>query len=466
MEDPTAASFPAPKPPPSPPEAWEPLLRIARLADRLLKQFLRTQTASGVVLLVSAAVALVWANSPWAQSYIRLWKMPLGIRVGALSIERPLQWIINDVLMVVFFFVAALEIRRELHHGELSSWRRAMLPAAAALGGMVTPALLYLAIADGASTRAGWGVPTATDIAFAVGVLSLLGKRVPAALRVLLLSIAVMDDLGAVVVIAVFYTSDVAWIYFLVAAGGVAGVFALQRFGVRRKAVYMAPALIAWVGIYKAGVHPTIAGVLVGFATPVRAWMGPTGFKEVRDGFDRLTRSHKEPLSEQELADTLRQVDHARREALSPAASMLGLLSPWVALVIMPLFALANAGVQLGGMTGDSMSIRIALGAAVGLVLGKPIGVMMMSALALRVGVAALPRGLRVSHLLVLAVVAGVGFTMALFIAQLAFVDAKLLAAAKLGVLGASLLAGCLGVGLGRWLLPPAEHTGAAETDV
>ena len=249
--------------PSSPPEAWEPLLRLSRLARRPLERFLEIEAASGILLLVAATTALLWANSPWAASYVHLWHTPLGLRIGAFTFEHSLEWFVNDGLMVIFFFVVGMEIRREIHHGELSEWRRAALPAAAALGGMVAPAVLYLVLAGRPSTRSGWGVPMATDIAFAVGVLALLGKRVPAALRVLLLALAVIDDLGAILVIAVFYSSGVAVSGLLVAAAGLVGVFAMQRLGVRSAFAYVAPALVVWAGIYSAGIHPTVAGVII-----------------------------------------------------------------------------------------------------------------------------------------------------------------------------------------------------------
>jgi NhaA family Na+:H+ antiporter len=228
--------------------------------------------------LLAAAIALAWANSPWAPSYTALFHTPVGIRFGGFAFERSLHWVVNDGLMVIFFFVVGMEIRREVHHGELSEWRRAALPAVAALGGMLAPAALYLVFAGAPPTRSGWGVPMATDIAFAVGILTLLGNRVPAALRVLLLALAVIDDLGAIVVIALFYSSGVAPFGLLITVIGFAGVFAMQWLGVRNKLAYVAPAVVMWAGIYAAGVHPTIAGVIVGLITPVRAWLGPHGF--------------------------------------------------------------------------------------------------------------------------------------------------------------------------------------------
>jgi len=454
--------------PSSPPEAWQPLLRFVRLAGRPLERFLRIEAASGILLLAAAAAALVWANSPWAGSYVRLWHTPIGMRVGPFAFERTLEWFVDDGLMVIFFFVVGLEIRRELHHGELSEWRRATLPAAAALGGMLAPAALYLILASGPPTRSGWGVPMATDIAFAVGILTLLGKRVPAALRVLLLALAVIDDLGAIVVIAFFYSSGVALSGLLVAALGLGGVFAMQRLGVRSKAAYIAPAVVAWAGIHAAGIHPTIAGVIVGLVTPVRAWLGPDGFLVgVRAELERLAstaRTAPGARSSRELSETLRHVDVARREALSPAESLIESLHPWVAFGIMPVFALANAGVSVSGGSLDATSWSVLTGVAVGLIVGKPVGVLLAIWVTLRLRVGALPPGMTLRHLVVLGVVAGVGFTMALFIAQLAFTDARLLAAAKLGVLAASGGAAIVGLGLGRLLLAPAGAPGAALT--
>jgi NhaA family Na+:H+ antiporter len=441
------------------------MLRFARLAGRPLERFLSIEAASGILLLVAAAVALVWANSPWSESYAQLWHTPLGIRIGTFTFDRSLEWCVNDGLMVIFFFVVGMEIRRELHHGELSELRRAALPAAAALGGMLAPAALYLVVAGAPSTRSGWGVPMATDIAFAVGILTLLGKRVPAALRVLLLALAVIDDLGAIVVIAVFYSSGIDLAGLLVAALGLGGVGVMQRLGVRAKLAYVAPSLVAWAGIYAAGIHPTIAGVIIGLVTPVRAWLGPDGFLvDVRKELDHLQEASAASLSSHELAETLRHVDVARREAMSPAESLIETLHPWVAYGIMPIFALANAGVVISGGALDGASWSVVAAVALGLVVGKPAGVLLASWLTLRLGIGTLPKGMTLRHLVVLGVVAGVGFTMALFIAQLAFTDPRLLAAAKLGVLAASGGAAILGLALGRLLLAPVAIDGAALT--
>lgn len=424
---------------------------LLRLLTRPLERFLALEAASGILLIVTAGIALVWANSPWAGAYHHLWHLPVGLRVGTFAFERPLEWLVNDGLMVIFFFVIGLEIRRELDHGELSEFRRAILPAAAALGGMVVPALIYLLVASGETTRSGWGVPMATDIAFAVGVLTLLGKRVPPALRVLLLALAVIDDLGAIVVIGCFYSSGLQLGALSIAAAGIAGIFVLQRFGVRARAVYVVPGLVIWAGVAASGIHPTIAGVVIGLLTPVNAWLGTDGFLA---GMQReLSELASSQLSSHELANRLRQVNALRREAMSPVESLIELLHPWVAFGIMPVFALANAGVTLGGVTFEGDSMRALFGVALGLLVGKPIGVVLACVVLLKLRVAVLPVGLSLRHLVVLGTTAGIGFTMALFVSALAFSDGSLLAAGKLGILAATFVASITALVLGRALL-------------
>jgi len=452
---------------PRPPEAWAPLVRIARIATRPLERFLGIEAASGILLLTATAVALAFANSDWSDAYTAFWETPIGVHVGPFAFERSLSWWVNDGLMVIFFFVVGLEIRREVERGELSDRRRATLPVAAALGGMIVPACLYLAFTHEPSTRAGWGAAMATDIAFAVGVLTLLGKRAPSSLRILLLAVAVIDDLGAIVVIALFYSSGLSLAGCGVALFGFLLVLALQRFGVRAKLAYFPPALVAWAGTYAMGVHPTIAGVLLGLMTPVRAWLGTEGF--VRDVKGELERIEQRPseVNAHELAGYLRSVGAARREALSPAESLIEGMHPWVAYGVMPVFALANAGVSFGGFEPSAATTSVAAGIAVALVFGKPIGIALAIAVTLRLGFSQLPRGLGRRHLFLLGVVAGIGFTMSLFIAQLAFRDPRLLAAAKLGVLAASGLAGTLAFVIGRLMLDetqPAPEDDAERT--
>jgi NhaA family Na+:H+ antiporter len=413
-----------------------------------IERFMHIEVASGIVLMAAAAIALVWANSPWADSYTAMWAFEVGVTLGDLALVRPLGWVVNDILMAVFFFVIGLEIRRELAFGALDSWQKAALPVAAAIGGMVVPAALYV-LAAPTSARAGWGVPMATDIAFALGVLALLGKRVPPVVRIALLGLAVIDDLGAIIVIAIFYSSGIAWSNLALAAVGLLSIAGLQRAGVRRKLIYVVPAGLVWIGAYTGGLHPTIAGVLVGVMTPVRAWMEP---RELADELAPQISALRD--AEAMPPETVQALAHARRESRSPATDLIERLHPWVAFVIMPVFALANAGVTLdGGGGADGIGLAVSLG----LVVGKPIGVLLAVVAAVSLGVAALPPGVGVRELLVLGVVAGIGFTMSLFIASLAFTDAAMLGASKLGVLIASAIAAALTLVLGRVLLraPP-----------
>jgi NhaA family Na+:H+ antiporter len=453
----------------APPGAWQPLRSAVLRAVGPLERFLHVEAASGIVLLVAAALAFALANSAWSEGYHALWHTAVGIRLGSLVFTRSLEWVVNDGLMTIFFFVVALEIRREMHRGELSELRRAALPVLAALGGVAMPAALYMLLAGAPATRAGWAVPTATDIAFAVGVLALLGKRAPPALRVLLLALAVIDDLAAIIIIAVFYSGGIAWSGLAVAALGVLLVFGLQAVGVREKSAYIAPGMIVWAGTYAAGIHPTIAGVLLGLITPMRAWLGPAGFLESAPAhFEALARTIEQgPEDAHAISNALKPLTRSRREALSPAEALIEQLHPWVAFGIMPLFALANAGVLVRGMSVGGSSGLVALGVSIGLVLGKPVGIMLVTGIALKLRLVRLPAGIGLAHLLVLGSVAGIGFTMALFIAQLAFVGGQLLAAAKLGVLTASAAAGGLGLALGRILLsaPEANNSIALSAD-
>jgi len=402
-----------------PPGTWGPLVSISETLARPVRRVLAFEAASGLLLIAAAAVALIWANSSAAGSYGALWHANLGLRLGSFVFERSLEWFVNDVLMAIFFFVVGIEIRKEVHNGQLSDLRRAALPLVGALGGMAVPALIYLALAGSSETLHGWGIPMATDIAFALGVLILLGKRIPASLRVLLLAVAVIDDLGAIMVIAIFYSSGIAVSGLIWAALGLLVIMTLRALGVRSIPIYIAPGVLVWAGVYAAGVHPTIAGVLVGLLTPVVAWPGV--------------------------------------ESESPADFIEHALKPWVSYAIMPIFALANAGVNLSGLSLSGGGAKVSVAVVVALLLGKPLGIVLSSALALWGKLAVLPNGLSTRHLLVLGIAAGIGFTMSLFIAQLAFEDPTLLGAAKLGVLVASALAMLVALLAGRVLLPVAK---------
>jgi NhaA family Na+:H+ antiporter len=428
---------------PPPPEAWLPARRLAQSVAQPLERFMHIQASSGLVLLATAIVALVWANSPWHQSYEALWHTPFTIGLGEWVFERDLHFWINDFLMAVFFLVVGLEIKRELAEGALSEWKRAALPMAAALGGMVVPALLYFSLNTSGPSQSGWGVPMATDIAFAVGILTLLGKRVPATLRVLLLAIAIVDDIGAIIVIAVFYSAGIdlsalAWV-----GGGILGLFVLHAIGIRPGFIYAIPGIVLWAGMLKLGVHPTIAGVIIGFMTPVKPWFGKEGFlTEARTALDDFQARVSRHDHDDELLKPLGKLARARREALSPAKRIEANLHPYVAFGIMPLFALANAGVNVGGVElGETTSMAVFLGT--------------------RLGLCSLPDGVRWSGLFVVGAAGGIGFTMAIFIGELAFTEA-LLPVAKIGVLFGTLAASLLALAGGLVFLRPEREVDAA----
>jgi NhaA family Na+:H+ antiporter len=448
---------------PAPPGSWQPMRKLARKALAPVERFLAIEAASGVLLLVVAVIALTWANSPWAGLYKSIWHTPLGFRLGPFAFERDLHFWINDGLMTVFFFVVGLEIRREIHRGELSELRRAALPIAAAVGGMLLPAVLFLLLNHGRASSVGWGVPMATDIAFAVGVLTLLGKRVPAALRVLLLALAVIDDVGAILVIAFFYSATLSASGFVIAGAGLLAILGLQRVGVRSPWAYLPVALVAWSGAYAAGIHPTLAGVLIGLMTPVTAWYGRDRFVAVAQTQVESLRAAS-PGDERALLPHLDKLNAVQREAVSPVERLEHALHGWVAYAIMPLFALANAGVPLGAASLDGDGLRVFLGVLLGLVLGKPLGVLGLAWLATRVGLTSLPRGVGWTKIAIVGLCAGIGFTMALFIAQLAFPPGPLLETAKLAVLCASGVSAALAFLVGLWALKSDAEAGQAET--
>ncbi len=444
----------------SPPEAWRPARRAAQAVFRPIEQFLHVEAASGILLLVAAAIALIWANSPWLESYEHLWHTPLSIGLGSWTMERDLHFWINELLMTVFFLLVGLEIKRELVHGALSDLRRAALPVMAAIGGMVVPAGVYVALnADGAGVQ-GWGVPMATDIAFAVGVLTLLGKRAHPALRVLLLAFAIIDDVGAILVIAIFYSSGFSVVGLQVAAGGLLLAFVFLWIGIRPGLIFALPLLVMWGGFYQAGIHPTIAGVVLGLVIPVRSWYGARGFMEVAQrALEDFGRRVSEGKPDHDLLPPLTEIAQAQREAVSPGVRGEAALHPWVAFGIMPLFALANAGVNLGGLDFGIAGARgVLFGVTLGLLIGKPVGVLLLSWISVRLRLGVLPSGVSWSGILVMGLAGGIGFTMAIFISELAFADSELLHMSKLGVLVATAAAGVLALVVGRLLPEPAAQ--------
>ena len=415
------------------------------------QRFAHTQSASGIVLLACTAVALAWTNSPWAASYEHFWETQIGIGVGTMAARSTVRHLINDGLMAVFFFLVGLEIKREMLAGELASLRRAALPIAGALGGMIIPAALYTWLNAGRAGAAGWGVPMATDIAFALGVVALLGDRVPGGVRVFLAALAITDDIGAVLVIALFYSAGIAWGSLALVGALVALAIGANYAGVRHPWAYGAIGLALWAAVLSSGIHATIAGVLLAMTIPARTRADEAGFlSHAHRAIARLEGPHDPGASD--LTDPEHQAAAQELEKLAarfqpPLLRLEHALHGPVAFGIMPLFALANAGISLGlaNIEGGEGS-RVALGAALGLLLGKPVGITLFAWAAVRVGIASLPTGVRWRAIAGAGLLGGIGFTMALFIAGLAFGgEPSLLVAAKLGIMSASLAAGVVG---------------------
>lgn len=435
---------------------------VAEKAFNTIENFLHIESVSGIVLLIAAATALIWANSSAAESYEHLWHLPISFAIGDFSLSQSLHFWINDALMTIFFLVVGMEIRKEIHDGALSNIKLAVLPIAAAIGGAALPAIIYFAINSGADVRNGWAVPTATDIAFAVGVLALLGKSIPSSVRIFLLALAIIDDLLAVIIIAIFYSGGLDPMGFVIAGGGVALVLLMQLIGIGSAYAYVLPGAILWFGMLKTGAHPTLAGVVLGFMTPVistRSSEGPVDIasRAIKEFSERLQRTD----DRHELMQPVKELRVAQRELLPPVVRVQMALHPWVAYGIMPLFALANAGVSLNGV-GDvaGSAASVITGVALALVFGKPIGILAISWLCVRLKWCQLPEGMSWMWMLLIGCLAGIGFTMSIFIANLAFTDAELLNAAKLGVLAASLIAGLIGLVIGQLIISRINRTG------
>ncbi|WP_034949310.1 Na+/H+ antiporter NhaA [Erwinia oleae] len=373
-----------------------------------LKRVLKSEATGGVVLIIAAAVAMILANSAASQqSYHALLAMPVEFRFGSLDISKNLLLWINDALMALFFLMIGLEVKHELVSGSLATRQRAMFPLIAAIGGMAMPGAIYTLLNHNDPLAIhGWAIPTATDIAFALGILALLGSRVPPALKMFLMALAVIDDLGAILIIAFFYTQDLSLASLSVAAGAVAVLALLNRLGVRSVAVYMLVGIVLWVAVLKSGIHATLAGVIVGFFVPIE-----------------------------------------KQNGHSPAIHLAHGLAPWVGWLILPLFAFANAGVTLSGVSLDGLVSAVPLGIILGLFVGKPVGITLICWLAVKTGIAALPEGTRMRDIAAIGVLCGIGFTMSIFIASLAFDAAheEMVTLAKLGILTGSIVSAVVG---------------------
>jgi|AMFO01.1.fsa_nt_gi Na+/H+ antiporter NhaA len=418
---------------------------VARAALLPAFQFIRVEEIAGLPLVIAALVAVVWASSPWGDSYRAFWDAKLQLQLGPFARSESLRHWIDDVLLPAFFLVAGMEIKRELVRGELAGLRRAAIPLATALGGMVVPALLYLALNAGLPTARGWGIPMATDVAFALAVLGLAGKRVPAALRVLVLAFAAVDDLGAVLVIGLVYAGNVRWVALAVAGGFLVGILGARWLGLRGPVTYAVLGLGCWGAFLVSGLHPTIAGVAVGLVVAAQPdERRPQVCERIAELSGQLRRSCAAQDGERQDA-LLGQLEELVHGTEAPVDRLVKAFNPWVSYAILPLFALANAGVAVSPSTlARAATDPAAQGVVLGLVVGKPLGFGLAAWLMTRLGLGRLPSSVRARHVVGGGLVAGIGFTVSLFMAELAFGESAVADDVRMGVLVASVLAGAL----------------------
>ena len=424
-------------------------------SDRLIpKRFVRPfirftqiEASSGIVLLVSAVIAIIWANSAYSGTYFSILEEHLTISIGGFHLDESVLDIINDGFMAIFFFVVGLEIKREMVLGDLRDRKAAALPVMAALGGMIIPALIYLAFNFGTGAGHGWGIPMATDIAFAVGIVALLGSRVPPGAKLFLLALAIADDIGAISVIAIFYTADLNLVYLGAAVLGLAIVWSANRVKIRALLFYITMALLIWYFTLESGVHATLAGVALGFLTPARAHFNPRQFDaRARATLDMFPVEPDSPAAQERAEHEVVEMIQTSQESISPLSRMEHNLVGWSSYVIVPLFALANAGVDFRNTSiTEAATSAIALGVALGLVVGKVVGISLFTVAAVKLGMGRLPTGTTWVHVVGLSAVAGIGFTVSLFVAGLAFTSPEQADLAKVGIFVGSLVAGVIG---------------------
>ena len=418
-------------------------VRVPSLSPHV-RDFLRTEAGSALVLLAATVVALVWVNSPWSAAYDELWHTTAGLHLGSWSFDLSLHGWVNDAAMAVFFTVVGLEISREATRGELRDRRTVAVPALGALGGLVVPVLLFLAITTGTDVQHGWGVVMSTDTAFLVGILALFGPACPDRLRLFLLTLAIVDDIGAITVMAVFYTNEVDAVALGLAGVLVVALLVLRWLRVWRLLPYVLGGIGLWLAVQASGVHATLAGVALGLIVPATA--------PRREDVEAV-RGYARDLVEETTADRERLAELAARAAVPASDRLQRMLHPWSAFVVVPLFGLANAGVRLDAQSlGDAARSRLTIAVVVGLVVGNAVGITGAATLAIRLGLGDLPGRVRYGHLLGGAVLAGIGFTISMFISELAFDDEEHLSQAKVGILAGSLLAAATGSIMLRWL--------------
>lgn len=419
---------------------------VSRAIILPVQKYMHTESIGGIVLLIATVAALGWANSPWREEYHHILEIHLHIDVTLFAVDLSVEEWINDGLMALFFFVIGLEIKREVLYGQLSTLRSAALPAIAAIGGMVVPASIYLLFNLGGDGMRGWGIPMATDIAFALGVLALLGRRIPMELRVFMLGLAVVDDLGAIAVIAVAYTETIDFGQLGITGGLIVAMIAANRLGLRQPAVTAALAFLIWVAVLNSGVHATVAGVLIAGLTPARSMVSR---EEFANESEALLAEYRTAMvaGDHERADAiLGEIEEISQATEAPLERLERLIHPWSSYVILPMFALANAGIEFSHVSlTQAGSSSVTIGVFAGLLLGKLVGITLFPWIASRLGIVALPSGISWLHMAGVALVGGIGFTVAIFVAGLAFEDHNMVDTAKLGILGASLVAGLVG---------------------
>jgi Na+:H+ antiporter, NhaA family len=440
------------------------LLRTQRVSKGIIET-LKSSALGGILLILFTIIALIWANSDWKESYHHLWELPLGFTFGDFTFNMHLLHWVNDGLMAIFFYMVGLEIKREIITGELSSRKKATLPALGAIGGMLLPAVIYTLVNNGwglPEAGRGWGVPMATDIAFSLGIISLLGKRVPLSLKVFLVALAIVDDLGAIMVIAIFYTSELNFQYLLAGLGLLAFLWVLNMFRFRKIPVIHVAGIIVWYCFYQSGVHATIAGVLLAFMTPIKRELDFSVFNKKRLEMqvneadvtkDTLLRHHFEYL---------RLLRRQLKRVQSPVQRLEHDLHNTVNYIIMPVFALANAGVTFSGGAGAAVS-SVTLGITLGLFFGKSVGITLLSWVGVKLGLAELPQGIKWKNLFAVSVLGGLGFTMAIFVANLAFTDSTMLDQGKVGIFLGSIISGLVGFYLLKYMYPSKNTEGNTE---
>jgi len=425
------------------------------VADQILRpaqQFFDKEASSSILLISATAIALIWVNSSIGETYHSFWHTQISFAFGHFHISKTLLHWVNDGLMSLFFFTVGLEIKREILVGELATPKKALLPVIAALGGMIVPALIYAAFNIGLPTIHGWGIPVATDIAFALGAVAVFGRKLPVSLRIFLAAFAIADDLGAVVIIAIFYTKEIVWSNLIISLFFIFGLAAANFFWIRQTLIYAILGLAVWFFVLGSGVHPTIAGVIVSFFVPARGRYDTDNFlqniKKITEKFECEEQScGYSILLNQEHMYAVQALELACHDVETPLQRLMHALHPWVAFLILPLFAMGNTGLIFRGIVfSEAVSNPVILGIIFGLVVGKPIGILLFSYLSVKTGIASLPQEVRWSHIFGGAMLGGIGFTMSLFLSELSFSDPHIIDYARIAILAGSILSALFGM--------------------